>query len=178
MSETGIYKKILALKSEIGILTKNSSNPFFKSKYLDLGDLLTEVEPLVEKNLLVLLQPIQDGKVITKIVDIDSGESIESSILIPLNITDPQKLGSAITYFRRYTLQSLLALQAQDDDGNNAAKPVKPKPLPICNDELFGKYCESILNNVEDKKGVVITEAYLKARHTLSPEQEQELANT
>ena len=35
-------------------------------------------------------------------------------------ISDPQKLGSAITYFRRYTLQSLLALQAEDDDGNKA----------------------------------------------------------
>ena len=41
------------------------------------------------------------------------------------NLQDPQKLGSAITYFRRYTLQSLLGLQAEDDDGNKASAPIK-----------------------------------------------------
>ena len=46
-----------------------------------------------------------------------------SFITIPENITDPQKLGSAITYFRRYTLKSLLAIAEEDDDGNRAAKP-------------------------------------------------------
>jgi hypothetical protein len=178
MSETSIYKKILALKSEIGVLTKNSSNPFFKSKYLDLGDLLTEVEPLVDKNQLVLLQPIEDGKVVTKIVDVDSGESIQSSIIIPASITDPQKLGSAITYFRRYTLQSLLALQAQDDDGNNAAKPPKKKELPPCDDVLFESYLEAILTGTQDKKGVTITQAYLELKHKLSDAQLQELSKT
>jgi hypothetical protein len=39
-------------------------------------------------------------------------------------INDPQKLGSAITYYRRYTLQSLLALQAEDDDANLASNKV------------------------------------------------------
>jgi len=42
---------------------------------------------------------------------------------LPKNL-DAQKIGSAITYYRRYTLQSLLALQAIDDDGNLASKPI------------------------------------------------------
>jgi hypothetical protein len=46
------------------------------------------------------------------------------------NIQDPQKLGSAITYYRRYTLQSLLGLQAEDDDGNTATKQVKEERKP------------------------------------------------
>jgi hypothetical protein len=73
---------------------------------------------------LLLLQPLQGGKVITMIFDVESGESIQSDIDLP-QIQDPQKLGSAITYFRRYTLQSLLSLQAVDDDGNLASQPTQ-----------------------------------------------------
>ena len=53
------------------------------------------------------------------------GGSVESSLQLPTNL-DAQKMGSAITYFRRYTLQSLLALQAEDDDGNKAITKIKP----------------------------------------------------
>jgi len=60
------------------------------------------------------------------LVHVKTGQSIISGIELPQN-SDPQKLGSAITYYRRYTLVSLLGLQAEDDDGNSA----KPKPQPI-----------------------------------------------
>jgi hypothetical protein len=69
------------------------------------------------------LQPIKDGEVCSVISDGEN--SIESGVKLP-EINDPQKLGSAITYFRRYTLQSLLSLQAEDDDGNMASG-MKPK---------------------------------------------------
>ena len=51
---------------------------------------------------------------------------LSSGIKIPEALTDPQKLGSCITYFRRYTLKSLLAIAEGDDDANLAAKPNKP----------------------------------------------------
>ena len=117
-------KKLLLVKKEIGTLSKNSKNPFFKSQYLDLTAILEAVEPLLQKEGLVLLQPLKDGCVSTQIFDSESGELIcESSMFIPQQITDPQKLGSAVTYFRRYTLKSLLAIAEQDDDGNLASKP-------------------------------------------------------
>ena len=119
-----IYKKIHEAKKEIGAISKESTNPFFKSKYFDINTLIENVEPVLQKNGLLLLQPIQDGKVKTLIVDIETSESVESEMSLP-PLNDPQKLGSAITYFRRYTLQSLLGLQAEDDDGNKAAKPAK-----------------------------------------------------
>jgi hypothetical protein len=123
-------KKILAVKKEIGTLSKNSKNPFFKSAYLDLNDLLNAVEPLLQKNGLVLLQPILGNVVHSAIYDAESGEEIcNSSMSIPSNITDPQKLGSCITYFRRYTLKSLLAIAETDDDGNLAAKPAPKQKL-------------------------------------------------
>jgi len=122
-----IYSKIAAVKSEIGTLTKKSDNPFFKSKYLELSDLLLAVEPLLEKNGLLLMQPVRDAKVWSEIYDIETGEVVQSYLDLP-NIADPQKLGGAITYFRRYTLQALLSLQAVDDDGNEASKAPKKKP--------------------------------------------------
>ena len=120
-----IYEKLFNAKKEIGKISKDSTNPFFKSKYFDINALLEHVEPILQKHGLVLLQPLMDDKVVTAIFNIeDASEFIESEIKLP-EINDPQKLGSAITYFRRYTLQSLLALQAEDDDGNKASQPVK-----------------------------------------------------
>lgn len=112
-------EKISAVKNEIGSISKDSKNPFFKSAYFDINKLLSEVEPLIQKNQLILTQPILDGKVTTIIEDVETDDNIHSEMLLP-NLSDPQKMGSAITYYRRYTLQSLLGLQSEDDDGNKA----------------------------------------------------------
>ena len=125
MTELNFYEKLSAVKAEVGRISKDSSNPFFKSKYFDINSLLMHVEPIIQKNGLLLLQPIQDNIVKSIIYD-TKGFSIESGINLN-GITDPQKLGSAITYFRRYTLQSLLALQAEDDDADLASKKVPVK---------------------------------------------------
>ena len=121
-----IYTKLASVKKEIGAISKDSTNPFFKSKYFDINGLLKHVEPLLQKNGLLLLQPIVKGEVFSEIVDLEDGHSVTSSMLLP-NIQDPQKVGSAVTYYRRYTLQSLLGLQAEDDDANAASKATKPK---------------------------------------------------
>ncbi len=123
-----IYQKLADAKAEIGAISKDSTNPFYKSKYFDINNLLAHVEPILLKNGLLCLQPIIDGVVITQIFDIEieHGCCIESSIPLT-DENDPQKLGSQISYFRRYTLSSLLAIQSEDDDANSA----KPKPQPI-----------------------------------------------
>lgn len=121
--KTNIYSKLLKVQTEIGAISKDTKNPFYNSKYFDINSLLRQVMPLLQKQQLVLIQPIQDGQVKSVIIDTEGG-SVESTMFLP-DINDPQKLGSAITYYRRYTLQSLLALQAVDDDGNLASK-VKP----------------------------------------------------
>ena len=112
------------VKKEVGTLSKTATNPFFKSKYFDINSLIEQIEPLMEKNGLLLLQPIENGKVVSTIYHIETEMSVNSEMMLP-NLQDPQKLGSAITYYRRYTLQSLLGLQAEDDDGNKASAPVK-----------------------------------------------------
>jgi hypothetical protein len=117
-----IYKKLAEAKKEIGKVSKNAKNPHFKNTYADVNALIEAVEPILLEKGLLLLQPINNGKVATIIHDVESSESVSSEIDLP-GLTDPQKLGSAITYFRRYTLQSLLSLQAEDDDANKASQP-------------------------------------------------------
>mgnify|MGYP003656131573 CR=1 FL=1 len=127
MIKENIFTKLQNLQKEIGSVSKDATNPFYKSKYFDINSLIKQLQPLLEKNNLVLLQPIESDYetnteyVVTKIICPASEKSIESRKKLSTQ-SDPQKLGSEITYFRRYTLQSLLALQAEDDDGNKVVK--------------------------------------------------------
>ena len=138
-----IYKKLLAAKKEIGKISKDSTNPFFKSKYFDVNSLLEHVEPILQSHGLVLLQPIKDNVVMTIIINSESGEQIESGLTLP-NLTDAQKIGSAITYYRRYTLQSLLGLQAEDDDANKASRPAPVKVVDYTRQNTRLTSCESM----------------------------------
>lgn len=125
-----IYKKLHEAKKEIGVIAKDSQNPFFKSDYLSLNGLLNAVDSVFDKHGLLILQPIEAGWLKTKIFDIESGEDVSSEMHLP-DLKDPQKLGSAITYYRRYTLQSLLGLQADDDDGNMSSSKESTKTKVI-----------------------------------------------
>ena len=152
-----LYTKLNEVKKEIGAISKDSTNPFFKSKYFDINSLLKHVEPLLQKNGLLLLQPIIKGEVFSEVIDTESGESVTSSILLP-QMDDPQKLGSAITYYRRYTLQSLLGLQAEDDDANSASQATKSQKQWVNKDD-------KIWSAAVDK-GVTLTE--LKKHYSIS----------
>lgn len=115
--------KILKIQSEIGVLVKTETNPFFKSKYMDINGLLEQLLPLLEKHKVLVCQPlgIHDGKntLETIVYDLENpNNSIAHSIIYLPNLEDPQKMGSAITYYRRYALQSLFLLRAEDDDAN------------------------------------------------------------
>jgi hypothetical protein len=124
--EESIYNKLYKVQKEIGAISKDSTNPFYKSKYFDINSLIKQLTPILEKHNLLLLQPIQDDKQYSIIYDIDDGDSVESSLSLPINL-DAQKIGGAITYYRRYTLVALLGLQAEDDDGNTATGNTMPK---------------------------------------------------
>ena len=151
LAMVNLSKKMSLVKNELGAISKDSKNPFFNSKYFDINQLLHHVEPILHKHGLICLQPIIENKVVTEIIDIDSGESYTSQLELP-QLNDPQKLGSCITYFRRYTLSSLLALQSEDNDGNNLKpKPIEPKPIPSLNAEQFTLAMKS------DAKGITAT---------------------
>ena len=138
-----IYFKLWKAKQEIGKVVKGKDNPFFKSKYADLNSILEAVEPILHKYELIVLQPCLGKVVETQIIDCETSEMVESSLILP-EINDPQKRIAAVTYFRRATLQSLLSLQAIDDDGNEARKgTIENKPT--INDERFLNGINAIL---------------------------------
>jgi hypothetical protein len=124
MAELKFREKLLAVQKEVGAIKKDKDNPFFHSKYADINSMLEQVKPILNKHGLVVTQPLSvvEGRlgINTVIMDAESEEGISSSCVLP-DISDPQKVGSAITYFRRYSLQSLLALEAEDDDANMAS---------------------------------------------------------
>tara|TARA_R110000868_G_scaffold392431_1_gene663058 strand:- start:5195 stop:5752 length:558 start_codon:yes stop_codon:yes gene_type:complete len=155
-----LNKKLFSLQKEVGTISKDATNPFFKSKYVDINSLIIQLNPILQKNGLILLQPIEMGNVTSKIICIDSGQSIESNLKLP-DIDDPQKIGSCITYYRRYTLQSLLGLPSEDDDANLASnrlnekisysKPlVTKKPTLINNTPEYSKVVDYIKKGEAD----------------------------
>lgn len=135
-----IYKKLFEAKKEIGKISKDSTNPFYKSKYFDINQLLEHVEPILQRHELLVLQPIKNGKVVTEIWSTNDEDGVPCEIYSELeltNITDPQKRGSEITYYRRYTLQSLLGLQAEDDDANKTVKQPTEDNRPWLDEKGF-----------------------------------------
>lgn len=117
-------EKLLESQKKIGAVSKSKDNPYFKSKYADINIYLEEVKPVLNEQGLILLQPtvIVDGKnaLETIVRDATTGEEIKSTLFIP-DGADIQKFGGGLTYLRRYELQSLLGLEAEDDDGNIAS---------------------------------------------------------
>lgn len=114
-------EKLLDLQSRLLKLGRDGSG-YQKIKYLTIQKLKDKLQPLFVEYGWVLSQPIivEDGKdvVMTQIIDIETGEVFLTSkmILHPANPLDPQKWGSVITYFRRYTLVSVLGLVVDEDD--------------------------------------------------------------
>ena len=164
--ETNINQKLFNLQQEIGTISKDASNPFYKSKYFDINSLIKQLQPLFEKHRLLLLQPIEEDCVYSKIICIDGTGGVISALKLP-EINDPQKLGSAITYYRRYTLASLLGLQAVDDDANVASGVTEEKKWLNQNTPEFSKAIEFI-------KGGGSVEA-IKGKYKLSKKIEDEL---
>lgn len=115
-------------QSEMGGAHKGANNPFFKSKYADLGAVIEAVKvPFADNGLSYIQFPIEDsGRIgIETILMHSSGEWLSNSFTVNLTKQDAQGAGSAITYCRRYGLQAVAGIPSDDDDGNAASKANK-----------------------------------------------------
>ena len=128
---------VLAL-AEISNPKKTASNPFFKSKYATLEDSLKISTNVLKKYNMAIIQrnkttPEGQASLITRILH-KNGEFVEDEG-VPIRSkdpNDPQKIGSAITYARRYGLQSILGMVGvEDDDANAASMPPKAPPIKL-----------------------------------------------
>lgn len=126
-STKSLLKAIHKFQDEVRPIIKDGKNPHFKSTYARLEDCLDTARPALSKNGLVITQPtsFQDGITVlhTRLSHVESGEYMEADWpLIPIK-NDPQGLGSANTYGRRYSFLNVLGLAPEDDDGNAASHP-------------------------------------------------------
>ena len=102
----------------------DSNNPFFKSKYASLSALVSAAAPVVSECGLSVVQLACDDGAITTVLGHKSGQFIGSTLRLKPVKEDPQGVGSAITYARRYAYAAILGLVSdEDDDGNHASQP-------------------------------------------------------
>lgn len=124
-SIANISKALVSAQKDMGGAVKDAANPFFKSKYSDLASVVEVCKEPLNKNGVVILQPIvKDAAGALQLETLllhESGEWIASHTpIVVAKTNDPQAVGSAISYARRYGLQSLLSIPAVDDDGEAA----------------------------------------------------------
>jgi len=133
---------------------KQSVNPHFKSRYVDLAGCVEAVIDALNDNGIYLLQKTYDcenGIILETIFIHESGESLECGLLhFPAIKHDPQGYASALTYARRYSLMAACGIAPEDDDGNQASKPkpnlptkshVEPEKLGLLIDKM--RTCET-----------------------------------
>lgn len=146
---------LVKAQKKMGAALKDSKNPFFKSKYADLNAIIDATVPsLNEEGIAVLQSPaIENGiSVINTILLHESGEFIAGqSKVVAAKQNDPQAEGSATTYARRYGLQAMATLKAEDDDGEAAmARPAKQEVKSQPKVETKSPEVKSESTNVND----------------------------
>lgn len=130
------YQNIMLTINE---LSKTAENPFFKSKYVELKIVLSEVKKVCLANNFIFIQipdVVENTMVLKTILRHITGEEIVGCIhIVAKDNKDPQKVGAGLTYMRRYSLTTLFGIQEEDDDGNTASKTnnVTDTVLPFSN---------------------------------------------
>lgn len=176
-----LTKALMVFSVKIGKIKKENNNPFFHSLYADLPAIQDAIaDPLQESGLVVTQLPCGDG-LITMLAHAESGEYImANSIMKPVK-NDPQSMGSAITYQRRYSLAALLNLNIdKDDDGNAAsvAPQVQLNDKPWLNKfsdpkkTILSKEWNAVIVRLQEKTATI---AQIKEHYRLSKENQTEL---
>lgn len=175
-----ISAALVAFHKEVGKISKDSTNPFFKSKYASLSNILDGInEPLHNNGLAIVQFPEGEYGLTTRLLH-TSGEWMESTYQMKSVKETPQDRGSAMTYQRRYAVGAILSLNIdEDDDGNKASqngekkvtttlynqKPIEKNGLPAINNAQFKKTCDRIAAGELD--------IYYKAKAEFSMTKEQ-----
>ena len=125
-----LAKALCKAQNEMSGASKAKDNPFFKSKYADLSEVIKAIKaPFANNGLSYSQFPIEDnGRIgVETILMHESGEWLSQSYTVQLDKQNAQGAGSAITYCRRYALQAIAGIPSEDDDGNQASQePEKP----------------------------------------------------
>ncbi len=180
-----LIKAIADFQQDCPVILKDTSG--YGYKYADLTQIDSVIKPLLKKHGLAYVQPLQGQNIQTILFHIETGESIESLCMIPFesikyepviiettknNVTEKktkyiiagfegmntaQAYGSLITYFRRYTISSLLGLITDKDTDGTGQQPEQPKQVAPQTGELLKKWtgeAEKIETDIKNCKTV------------------------
>lgn len=146
MTANNFHTDLVAALSEITNPPMTQENPHFRSKFSSLKDCVNTIRPILAKHHIAATQMVRHGdagdRVVTRLVHA-SGEFVEDGGIPLANTSDPQKMGSAMTYARRYGLLAICgAVGDPDDDGNKASEPepvlaAPPPPAPSVPTETY-----------------------------------------
>ena len=129
-----LAEALLRIQSNMNPALKDGTNPFTNSTYATLNSVMATCRDLLFAEGILLTQlmvpaPVELGTghigLETKFIHVESGQWLSSLAVIPLPKNDPQGMGSAITYARRYALTAMLGMVTEDDDGESAK--ISPK---------------------------------------------------
>jgi len=157
MSNIKIAEALLRAQKKMGDAKKDSKNPFFKSSYADLNSVREAVMPVLNEEGISVLQPTRVGADGNSFVETtllhSSGECLTSQFpIVASKQNDPQSFGSAVSYARRYSLQSFLSVGAVDDDGEGAMGRAKqPQTAPVAQETAAPKKVSSFRNPAKVK---------------------------
>lgn len=117
-----LSKALITFHVKVDKIKKDAKNPFFKSTYASLSNILEGINsPLIESGLTFCQFPSGENGLTTILIHGDSGEFMQATYEMKPVKDDPQGRGSVITYQRRYALASVLGLNIDDDDDANTA---------------------------------------------------------
>lgn len=157
-SVQNIAKAIVSAQKEMEPLIKNAENPFFKSKYADLKACYQACASTLSDAGIAVVQGAggaDNGGVViySSFIHSDSGEWMRSSLtLYPKKDKDPQAVGSAITYGRRYLLCAMAGLAPEDDDGNySSGKHNEESENPVTKDQIQDLVCQLAETGSDEK---------------------------
>lgn len=160
-------------------IKKTAENPFFKSKYAALEDILPVIVPILRENGLMICSYMDTVNLVTEIVHIESGEKITSKFQLPL-INDIQKMGAGITYARRYSLVSMLNLNVDEDNDGNQSKEKEEKPKEKeekPKDKTPFQSAKEQLEGTEGKEALTALEKKINASDKLKEGEKKTLTN-
>ena len=176
---SSLAKSMILFQVKVESIKKDAKNPFFKSSYASLSNILDAIkEPLIESGLSILQFPTGDYGLTTILLH-ESGEYLKSEYLMKPVKDDAQGRGSCLTYQRRYCIASILCLNFEmDDDGNTATYGGKnPQEAEDNNKQWMNKGSKDFENAKEKLAAGKITIADVRKHYKVSKEVESLLIN-
>ena len=140
---------LAAAQATMGHASKDAKNPHFKSSYASLAAVIEAIrEPLSRQGIAFTSLASTDGLTVsveTRLMH-KSGEWLASTATASVRDGSPQVVGSAQTYLRRYGLQAICGLAAEDDDGEatRSAKPPPPKEKDVTWEASRAGFCAEL----------------------------------